>query len=346
MSAPPASRNESFVRAARRLLAFQLTAAAGAVALTAWAVVEVRALVEERDRLAAQVAQMGPPSATAPLAGTPASPAAAEPPAATLPEPAPAPESAPSVSSTPEAVGNEAADGADQPGPLVTPCILLDGTRSQCPLPWRRVDDGICLDVRQRRARCPAGGAGPVDEDESDDSNPPPPPPSPARDCRSVEGRPIVCAPPYRGTPVPGVCLDRNNRPMRCPPGQPPREPRPTVTPTRPPATRIPTEPSGTTRPRPSTSPTATPTRPRPSTSSVPSGRQPSTTATPSTARPTTTGTTRPRPAGTAPVSQQPQPTTSAPQRTVRPVTTAPTTTRPVRRPVPTSPESNQAQPQ
>jgi len=36
-----------------------------------------------------------------------------------------------------------------------------------------------------------------------------------------VERRPIICVPPFRRTPVPGVCLDGNNRPMRCPPGVP-----------------------------------------------------------------------------------------------------------------------------
>jgi len=59
MSGTPASRNENFVRVAKRLLAFQLAAATGAAALTAWAVVEVRDLVQERDRLAALIAQIG-----------------------------------------------------------------------------------------------------------------------------------------------------------------------------------------------------------------------------------------------------------------------------------------------
>jgi hypothetical protein len=330
MSRTPAGRNESFVRAARRLLAFQLAAAAGAVALTAWAVIEVRELVHERDRLAAQVAQIEQrgPAAAAPRPLEPE--AASEPPAEIAAEPVAEPPEA----SEPDREGN--VSGSSPPPPPPPPpqsrieCELLDGTSTLCPLPWRRVADGICLDVEGRRAHCPTGGSPPGGGGEGSEPDPPPP----ARDCRSVEGRPIVCAPPFRATPVPRVCLDRNNRPMRCPPGQPPRERDPVTgaIPTRPPTTRPapPTvaQPSGTTRPSGTARPSGT-SRPRPTTS---------------TARPTLT---RPAPpATTVPATRQPSVTATTPPRTVRPATTAPGTTRPapVRRRQP-PPDSNQAQP-
>lgn len=58
MSERPGTNVARFVRSARALLAFQLIASAAAAALAFWAVVEVRALVEERDALVAQVARL------------------------------------------------------------------------------------------------------------------------------------------------------------------------------------------------------------------------------------------------------------------------------------------------
>ena len=50
--------NRRFVRSAWTLLAFQLVAAAGAMALTIWAATRVQALIDQRDQLQARVTQL------------------------------------------------------------------------------------------------------------------------------------------------------------------------------------------------------------------------------------------------------------------------------------------------
>ncbi|HEX8528261.1 hypothetical protein [Allosphingosinicella sp.] len=216
------SRNERFVAAAKRLLTFQLVAAAGAAAVTGWAVLEVRDLVNERDSLAARVAELQgnliagngvilPPEA-----------------AAGLPETAlPTPLSEGNTSTPPDAADNRVGED-DPPPPSRTSCELLDGTGSECALPLRRVTREVCLDVRDRRAFCPdvpRNLPDPPDDTGPTNTVVTPPPPQPARECQSVERRPIVCVPPYVRTPVPGVCIDGNRRPMRCPRGQRIEEP-------------------------------------------------------------------------------------------------------------------------
>jgi tetratricopeptide (TPR) repeat protein len=53
---PPPHSIRSFVRSAWALLAMQLAAAAGAVAVTAWATIQVRPLLAQRERLTSEIA--------------------------------------------------------------------------------------------------------------------------------------------------------------------------------------------------------------------------------------------------------------------------------------------------
>lgn len=313
-----ASRNERFVRAARRLLAFQLAAAAGAAALAGWALLEVRDLVDERDRLAARLAQVQRP---APVAEAPpatpvavAEPAAAAPPASTSPD-TEAETAGDGREDPPDPVGNTMTDPPPPPPPAAE-CRVADRPGLEpivCAPPYRRFPGTeFCLDANRVRIYCPPGVPG-APTGRGPDT--PPPPPPPPRDCRSVEGRAIVCAPPYRTTPVPGVCIDRNNRPLRCPRGVIPREPG-----------RTGAAPPSTATPRPTT---AVPTRPRqPAGTATTGGQSPPRSTAPA---PTT------RPTAAVPVGQRPATTgTTVPSRTVRPA--------PVR-PVLPPPESNQDQP-
>lgn len=220
-----ASRNERFVAAAKRLLTFQLVAAAGAATLTGWAVFEVRDLVSERDALAARVAE---------LEGYRGSTVGMEAPAGTetmalpgTPTDAPMPDS--QIPAPPDTSDKQVAE-EEPPPPSRTSCDLIGGGASECALPLRRVTREVCLDVRNRRAFCPdvpRETPNPVGDNPANPANTvvTVPPPQPARECQSVERRPIVCVPPFRRTPVPGVCLDGNNRPMRCPRGQRIQEP-------------------------------------------------------------------------------------------------------------------------
>jgi hypothetical protein len=214
-------RNARFVRTAKTLLLFQVGAAAIATALGGWAAFEVSGLVRERDGLAARVAQL---EAVAPPRSLPPSPAdAVEPDAPPPPPPDQAPprdEAEPSVGRDPAV--NTKGGGPEKappppPGPATIACTLLhDRSPSRCPLPLTYFN-GYCRDVQNLAALCPGAPPPPAPPGPT----PPPPPPPPARDCQSVERRAIVCVPPFRRTPVPGVCLDGNNRPMRCPPGAP-----------------------------------------------------------------------------------------------------------------------------
>lgn len=159
-------RSLRFVRTARRLLLFQVAASALAVGLAGWAMIEVADLVDERDRLAARVAELEAQPQADPL------------------YPAELPPPPPDITDLPVAPATPAAP----PPPATAPS-------SQPPSP-------------------PPPPPSP---------SPPPAPPAPTpplqvRDCTRVDGRAVVCVPPYRRTPVTGVCLDGRNRLIRCPP--------------------------------------------------------------------------------------------------------------------------------
>ena len=183
-------RNARFVRTAKRLLLFQVGAAALATGLAGWAALEVAGLARERDALAARVAELEarPLIGAYPPVYEPGAPA--PPTTATPAEPRPAPTTAGSAIAPPGPPGSPTPAPTPPPGPT--------------PIP----------------------PPGPTPPPPPQPPAPPPVPPSPPRDCQSVERQPIVCVPPFRRTPVPGVCVDGNNRPMRCPPGTPraPRE--------------------------------------------------------------------------------------------------------------------------
>ena len=226
-------RNARFVRTAKTLLLFQVGAAALATALGGWAVIEVRDVLRERDALAARVAQLEaivPPELLLP------------PPADALEIDAPPPppdEIEPPVERDPAVNTNgggikKAPPPPPPPGPTTIACTLLhDRSPSRCPLPLTYFN-GYCRDVQNQAAICPGGPPPPAPPAPTPPAPPAPQPPSPPRECQSVERRPIVCVPPFRRTPVPGVCVDGNNRPMRCPRGTPREEPqRDTQTPQR-----------------------------------------------------------------------------------------------------------------
>jgi hypothetical protein len=192
-------RNERFVRAAKRLLTFQLVAAAGAAAVTGWAVIEVREVLGERDALAARVKQLEavlPPELLppAPVDG----PLQLEP----VPQPGGTTETAdPETKSDPGPTGGGSTN-------------QTSGGGTQDP-----VEDGDSTptdNVTTGGDKSDGNGTGPIDIRPVE--------PQPERNCQSVERRPIVCVPPFRRTPVPGVCVDGNNRPMRCPRREPVRD--------------------------------------------------------------------------------------------------------------------------
>jgi hypothetical protein len=187
-------RNARFVRTAKRLLLFQVGAAALATGLAGWAALEVAGLVRERDALAERIAQLE----ARPLTG--AYPSIYEPDA----PPPPADSATPPVSQAPAAAGPATTAPAPPGTPAPVPTPVTDPPRGPPPPP-----PPVIVTV-------PPPPPPPT----------PPVPPSPPRDCQSVQRQPIVCVPPFRRTPVPGVCLDGNNRPLRCPPGtpRPPRE--------------------------------------------------------------------------------------------------------------------------
>ncbi len=140
-----------FVSAARSLLLVQLVAALIATALGVWAVVAVRDLAAERDRLRAQVADLeasrGTAAAPAPV-GPPQSPLDTEVrPPAILPIAIPVPEAAPETNmilpgdAPPEAVP----PGAGEPGAATPPtpqeCTGTNATLARCrPGRWVRPD--------------------------------------------------------------------------------------------------------------------------------------------------------------------------------------------------------------
>lgn len=182
-------RNARFVRTAKRLLLFQVGASALAVGLAGWALIEVAGLVDERDRLAARVAEFEHRAQVDPLYPDAQPPVPDE----VMPSPAvPAPTSAPAEIAPAPPPGPP----RDSPPP---------------PPPPPPVPDPV-----------------PVPPPPPPTPTPPPPPPSPARDCTRADGRAVVCVPPYRRTPVGGICLDGRNRLIRCPPGvriEPAQEP-------------------------------------------------------------------------------------------------------------------------
>lgn len=192
-------RNERFVRAAKRLLTFQLAAAAGATAVTGWALFEVRDILRERDALAARVAQL---EAVVPPELLPAAPT--EGPLGLEPVPQPNGATTPDTPD-PETKGDSAGGGGtNQTSGGGTADPVGDGGAT----PTENVATG------GGGGKTDSGGGGSVPVDVT------PVEPTVERNCQSVERRPIVCVPPYRRTPVPGVCVDGNNRPMRCPPRQ------------------------------------------------------------------------------------------------------------------------------
>lgn len=171
------SRNLRFVRTAKRLLLFQVAASALAVGLAGWALIEVADLVDERDRLAARVAELEAQPQADPLypGDLPPPPDITD---LSVAPPSPPPPAPPGAAPTPQ-------PPAPPPSPPPAP---------------------------------PPPPPAPVPAPPPPAPPPPPPPPSPARDCTRVDGRAVVCAPPYRRTPVAGVCLDGRNRLIRCPP--------------------------------------------------------------------------------------------------------------------------------
>jgi hypothetical protein len=194
-------RNSRFVRTARRLLLFQVAASALAVGLAGWALIEVADLVDERDRLAARVAEL---EAVAPVDPVyqqdlaPAPPLTSEPPVMPIPQPSDSVVPAPAQPPPPPP-----RDGNPAPDPIkIAPPPPPPPAPAPPPPP-------------------PPPPAPPA---------PPPSPPPPTGDCQTVDRRQIACVPPFRRTPVPGVCIDGSNRPMRCPrgvriePAQPPRQ--------------------------------------------------------------------------------------------------------------------------
>jgi hypothetical protein len=229
-------RNERFVRTAKRLLALQVAAGLGAAAVTAWAALEVAGLARERDALAARVAQLEaamPRGLIPPELAVPAAPdnvSAADVPEGAIDMPATGNSGGSTGGNSGGSTGGSTgagggggtnmignSTGGGSGGETVACELYPNRAASRCPVPWRRYNDDLCLDVQSRPAYCPRvriPDPDPTDNIVSTEE----PAPAPARDCRTVQGRAIVCVPPYRRTPVPGVCLDGNNRPMRCPP--------------------------------------------------------------------------------------------------------------------------------
>ena len=177
------SRIERFVSSARMLLAAQVAAAAGAGALTVWAAVEVQAVIDDNERLAARLAELErsrPPAVTAEPLEAP-------------PDFSPVPE----VRTDPKEVAGGGPDVVDNsleetPAPG---CADLQGQAVDCVPPFRATPvAGTCIDGMNRRIRCPEG----VDlEDE--------PPPSDGRrplDAAGVTDRQIEARPP-QGRPPP-----------------------------------------------------------------------------------------------------------------------------------------------
>ncbi len=191
------SRLARFVGSARRLLVFQLLASAGAVAVIGWAVVEVRGLVEENERLEARVAELE--------AVRPVMPA--DPIGEAAPEAAPAPEvTAPGVTVQPESgvhdVDQEDGQSVETTPPPPPPpppetCRALDGAEIDCVPPFRRFPNtSVCIDGNSQRMQCPKS----VTETVS------PPPPRPIGR-RPIEG--IVTERPIQAPP------ERTRRPVR-----------------------------------------------------------------------------------------------------------------------------------
>ena len=212
-------RNARFVRTAKTMLLFQVGAGAAAIAVAAWALFEVADLARERDALAARVAQL---EAVIPRAMLPPAPEPVALPdsvnAADLPAAAIETTMATNKSGGGSSGGNGdegngigKSDGNIVVGETVDCQLAPNRTPSRCPVPWQRVGD-LCRDVQGREAYC-----GRLVDPDPDPTNEVITHDEPERDCRSLEGRAIVCVPPFRRTPAPGVCLDANRRPMRCP---------------------------------------------------------------------------------------------------------------------------------
>lgn len=207
------SRNARFVSAAKRLLAIQLAAALGAAAVTIWAAFEVRALVAERDSLAARVARLEaavPPGMLPP-------PADAETPEAEQVDPSDDVAAPDNVSQLGTSTGGVTGNSSSGTGPS-------GGSGGSTVENESLANEVVVASGGSDTVGNEMVGAGGVVAEE------------PRRDCRRVDGRAIVCVPPFRTTPVRGVCVDGRGRPVRCPPGvvrepDAPRDPKPEQSP-------------------------------------------------------------------------------------------------------------------
>lgn len=193
------SRNARFVSAAKALLAVQVAGCVGAAGVTAWAAFEVRDMVRERDALAARVAQL---EAVIPPAMLPP-PLELEAPEADPADPSDtvaAPDNEVQVS-TGDGVGagnsSTGSGGGSGGGPV--------GNESAG-------NDNVVIADGGDVVGNEIVGEGDVIAEE------------PRRDCRRVDGRAIVCVPPFTRTPVRGVCVDGRARPVRCPADTPIRD--------------------------------------------------------------------------------------------------------------------------
>jgi hypothetical protein len=199
-----------------------MAAAAGAAIVTAWAAVEVQGLVEERDRLADQVAQLKA-EAQPPLTdrgGEPAGEQGIQPPGPLPDELAPPEEGRNStdIVVAPPPPAPPPPGPSPPPPPPAAACRNVDGSPLECAPPFRRIENSkLCWDDNERRMLCPPGVP-----DATPSPPPPSPPPQPERNCSNLLDKAIRCVPPYRAGPAPGICFDGRFRLIKCPPGQPP----------------------------------------------------------------------------------------------------------------------------
>lgn len=201
------SRNARFVSAAKVLLAVQVAGCVGAAGVTAWAAFEVRDMVRERDALAARVTQLEAVIPPAMLPPPPAELQAAEATQAGPSEAVAVPDNAVQVVTNSGGVTGNSSSGSGSSGGSGGGAVSNESVGN----------DNVVVAGGGDAVANEIVGAGEVVADE------------PRRDCRRVDGRAIVCVPPFRTTPVRGVCVDGRARPVRCPPGvvrepDPPRE--------------------------------------------------------------------------------------------------------------------------
>lgn len=200
------SRNARFVSAAKGLLAVQVAGCVGAAGVTAWAAFEVRDMVRERDALAARVAQLEaviPPEMLPP----PADPGVTDADQADPSDAVAAPDNEVQASTGDGVGAGNSSSGTGSSGGGGGGPVSNDSAGN----------DNVVVEKDGDVVGNEIVGEGDVIAEE------------PSRDCRRVDGRAIVCVPPFRTTPVRGVCVDGRGRPVRCPPGvvrepDPPRE--------------------------------------------------------------------------------------------------------------------------